>query len=142
MAGAGAALGASGVADTPLGVRRGTAAPAAGCACSAGPGAGRGAGAPAVAGARFNCRATAGVTPAVVAVGWTAGPRTGWIWASACAGTGWTRLATPCDPVIAVAGTTVVAPRLTSGVAGRGALLVMFVMLVTFVTLVTLTLRI
>src|SRR5277367_2777758 len=89
---------------------------------------------------KLNCRATAGVTPTVVAAGRTGcSPNTGLAWASCC---GVTRCATPeigRDAVIAFAGTTVAAPRLTKLLIVT--LRLMVVMLVTLVTWVMLTLR-
>jgi hypothetical protein len=85
----------------------------------------------------FICRATAGVTPSVAAVGRTGTCVTGCAAANCCGTTGRAARAMGCEFAIADEGTTVVAPALTK-------LLIvvwLFVMFVTFVTCVTLTLR-
>ena len=79
----------------------------------AGPGAaGRGVAVPAVGVDRFIRAASPWVTPRVAVVGATAGVCTAWNWVPA--GTGWLLRETGWEPVIAVAGTTVEALRLTN----------------------------
>ncbi len=104
------------------------AGPATGCAGRAG-------------GTKSNCRATAGVTPTVAAVG-TTGARNcacaaDWPGANPCA-----TAAIGPDPAIAAAGTTVMAPRLTKLLTVERLLTVTLVIAVcTFCTLVAFSRR-